>query len=148
MQAIIFIGLQASGKSTYYKEHFFNTHLRISMDLLNTRNKEKQFLEKAIELQQAVVIDNTNPQKLDRQRYIPLFQKRKYKIHGYYFKSNVNDCLLRNNLRSGKEKIPKIGLLSTQKQMQAPIFEEGFDRLFEVDMQKNEFIIKEISNEI
>ncbi|MEL6944740.1 MAG: ATP-binding protein, partial [Bacteroidota bacterium] len=36
MQAILFIGIQASGKSTFYKERFFNTHVRISMDLLNT----------------------------------------------------------------------------------------------------------------
>lgn len=28
MEAIIFVGLQASGKSTFYKNHYFNTHLR------------------------------------------------------------------------------------------------------------------------
>jgi len=40
MQIIIFIGIPASGKSSFYKELFFNSHIRISMDLLNTRNKE------------------------------------------------------------------------------------------------------------
>lgn len=51
MQAIIFIGIQGSGKSTLYKECFFNTHLRISMDLLNTRNKEQKLMEYARSVQ-------------------------------------------------------------------------------------------------
>ena len=46
MEGVIFIGIQASGKSTFYIENFFDTHVRISMDLLNTRNKELQFLHK------------------------------------------------------------------------------------------------------
>jgi hypothetical protein len=33
MEEIIFVGIQASGKSTFYKEKFFNSHLRISNDL-------------------------------------------------------------------------------------------------------------------
>ena len=68
MEGIIFIGLQASGKSSFYKERFFSTHMRISLDLLNTRNKENQFLDKCLELQQRVVIDNTNPEVKTRQR--------------------------------------------------------------------------------
>lgn len=35
MEGILFIGIQASGKSTFYKERFFNSHLRISLDLLH-----------------------------------------------------------------------------------------------------------------
>ena len=42
MEAIVFIGLQASGKSSFYKERFFSTHVRISLDLLRTRNRERQ----------------------------------------------------------------------------------------------------------
>ncbi|MFN8578481.1 MAG: hypothetical protein U0354_16755 [Candidatus Sericytochromatia bacterium] len=39
MEAIVFIGAQGSGKSTFYKDKFFNTHMRISLDLLNTSEK-------------------------------------------------------------------------------------------------------------
>jgi len=49
MEGIIFIGIQASGKSTFYKERFFNTHVRISLDLLNTRNKENHFFDKCFQ---------------------------------------------------------------------------------------------------
>lgn len=41
MEAIIFIGIQASGKSTFYHKQFMNTHMRIRLDLLNTRNNQR-----------------------------------------------------------------------------------------------------------
>ena len=39
MEAVVFTGIQASGKSTFYRERFFHTHLRISLDLLKTRGR-------------------------------------------------------------------------------------------------------------
>ena len=35
MEAVIFVGVQASGKTTFYKEQLFRSHVRISLDLLN-----------------------------------------------------------------------------------------------------------------
>jgi hypothetical protein len=61
MEAVIFCGIQATGKSTFFKERFFNTHMRISLDQLNTRNKELRFIETCILTFQPFVIDNTNP---------------------------------------------------------------------------------------
>jgi predicted kinase len=34
LEAVIFIGLQAAGKSTFYLRRFFRTHVRINMDML------------------------------------------------------------------------------------------------------------------
>jgi len=45
MEAIIFIGIQASGKTTFYNKHFSRTHTHISLDVLKTRHKEKCTLE-------------------------------------------------------------------------------------------------------
>lgn len=28
MEAIIFVGIQGAGKSTFYRDRFFNTHIR------------------------------------------------------------------------------------------------------------------------
>jgi hypothetical protein len=39
MEAIIFIGVQATGKSSYFRDRFFGTHVRISLDLLKTRHR-------------------------------------------------------------------------------------------------------------
>ena len=148
MQAILFIGIQASGKSTFYKERFFNTHLRISMDLLNTRNKERQFLEKCIELQQRLVIDNTNPSVAERARYIPKLKAAKYEVIGYYFQSDLATAIRRNKQRKGKEKIPEVGIRSTFKKMELPKLKEGFDKLYEVKIVEDNFVVKNWNNEV
>jgi hypothetical protein len=36
MHAILLIGLQASGKSTFFRERFSDTHVRINLDMLRT----------------------------------------------------------------------------------------------------------------
>ena len=148
MEGIIFIGIQASGKSTFYKAHFFNSHVRISLDLLNTRNKETQLFDKCLELQQKVVIDNTNPTIKDRAKYIQKFKDHKYNIVGYYFQSKVKDSLERNQRRQGKDRIPEVGILSTYKKMELPSWQEGFNKLYYVEIIDNKFIINDWENEV
>ena len=117
MEAIIFCGIQATGKSTIYKERFFRTHVRISMDLLNTRNKEARFLDLCLKLQQRFVIDNTNTTIAERKRYIEAAKNQKFSIIGYYFKSKVVDAIRRNASRQGKEFVPEIGIRGTRKSL-------------------------------
>ena len=38
MQLIIFVGLQSSGKSTFYLDKFIDSHIRLNLDMLKTRN--------------------------------------------------------------------------------------------------------------
>ncbi|HEV8062248.1 MAG TPA: ATP-binding protein, partial [Gemmataceae bacterium] len=60
MEAVIFVGLQGAGKSTFYRERFSTSHLRINLDMLKTRHRESRFLAVCIETCQSFVIDNTN----------------------------------------------------------------------------------------
>lgn len=141
MEILIFSGLQASGKSTFYKENFFNSHVRISMDLLNTRRKEAKFLEFCLSMQQRIVIDNTNPTVADREKYISAAKARKYKVIGYQFRTELADALARNALRTGKERIPDVGLKATFKKLEPLQFAEGFDEIFKVSIENNRFNI-------
>ena len=70
MEAVIFMGIQGSGKSSFFRERFFSTHVRISLDLLKTRFREQTFLDACLQTEQRFVIDNTNPTRGERQRYI------------------------------------------------------------------------------
>lgn len=148
MEAIIFCGIQATGKTTFFKEHFFKTHMRISLDQLNTRNKELRFIETCILTSHPFVIDNTNPSLKERARYIAIAKANKFKVIGYYFQSKVADALARNNQRTGKEKISEIGIKGTYKRLDLPGMEEGFDELYYVVAENNLFTVKEWSNEI
>lgn len=146
MQAILFIGIPGSGKSTFYKEHFFDTHLRISMDLLNTRNKEQQLMEFARSVQQKVVIDNTNPTMSERKRYINWFKEKKYKVVAYFFEPNFEQSLRWNSQRVGKKNVPEVGIRSVLKKLERPTKSEGFDHLYTITLnQKKQFEIVERS---
>ena len=141
MEMIIFIGIPASGKSSFYKELFFNSHIRISMDLLNTRNKEGKLLQYCFETQSKMVIDNTNIAKESRKKYIELAQQNKFKIIGYYFDSTIQDCLERNKNR--KDSINEIGIKAKYKDLEKPLLEEGFDKMFRVKIVDRKFEISD-----
>lgn len=148
MEAIIFIGIQATGKSTFYKEKFFNTHMRISLDMLNTRNKEQKLLELCLELQQRIVIDNTNSTIAERHKYIARAKENKFRIVGYYFESKISEAKQRNSGRTGKARILDAGLHSTFSKLEPPQYAEGFDELFFVSIRENKFSVEEWRNEI
>jgi predicted kinase len=148
MEAVIFCGIQATGKSTFFINNFFTTHVRISMDLLNSRFREDLIMEACFKTQQPFVIDNTNPAKTDRQKYITLAKQYKFSVIGYYFQSKLAEALARNNQRTGKGLIPEVGIRSTFNKLELPDFQEGFDELYYVMLENNQFIIKQCSNEI
>lgn len=148
MEIIIFCGIQATGKSTFFKEQFFKTHVRISMDLLHTRHKEQKFIETCLSLQQPFVVDNTNPSAADREKYITTAKAHKFKVIGYYFQSKLSDSIVRNSQRQGKDYVPEIGIKSTAAKLELPSFDEGFDELYYVEIQNQQFNVKNWQNEI
>jgi hypothetical protein len=40
VEAVIFAGNQAMGMTSFYRERFFDIHLRIRLDMLGTRHRE------------------------------------------------------------------------------------------------------------
>jgi len=148
MEAIIFCGIQASGKTTFYQEKFFRTHIRISLDLLRTRNKEWKFMETCFSTQQRFVVDNTNPTREDRFRYISAAKQHNFKVIGYFFQSKIDDAIERNAQREEKESIPAIAIKGTYHKMEIPNFDEGFDELYYVMIENEKFVINTWEDEI
>ncbi|WP_276495844.1 AAA family ATPase [Pontibacter litorisediminis] len=132
MQAIIFCGIQASGKSSFYRERFFNSHVRISLDLLRTRHRERLFLETCLKSQMRFVVDNTNPTREERSRYIRMAREAKYEVVGYFFEASSEEAVKRNSRRAGRFLIPVKGIYGTQKRLEVPTLGEGFDKLYQV----------------
>lgn len=136
MQLVIFIGLQASGKSTFFRTHLAATHDYVSKDLLRNNKKpsrrQAQLIEAALQAGHSVVIDNTNPTVEDRASLIQLGSLYHAEIVGFYFESEVSCCLERNRQRFGKERVPDVAIYATIKKLTRPSYIEGFDRLFSV----------------
>ena len=132
MEAIIFIGIQGAGKSTFYREYLLDTHIRINLDMLKTRHREKLIFQACLEAKQKFVIDNTNPTVEERKKYIMTAKSQGFQVLGYYFDSGLSDCKQRNNQREGKKVIPLVGILSTYKKLVLPSYEEGFDGIYSI----------------
>lgn len=141
VEAVIFTGLQAAGKSTFYQERFFTTHMRINLDMLRTRNREQSLLAACLETRQSFVVDNTNPTPFDRARYIPAAKDAGFAVVGYYFESNIEDCVARNQLRV--KPVPHAGLLATASKLLLPTYDEGFDALHYVRLTADGFVVED-----
>lgn len=137
MQAVIFIGIQATGKSAFYRERFFATHMRVSLDLLRTRHRESVFLRACIETMQPFVVDNTNPTAEERARYIAPAKGGRFTVTGYYFQSKAADALDRNRQREDSQRVPDKAILGTCKRLQLPQISEGFDALYYVRLAEH-----------
>ena len=129
MECVVFIGIQASGKTEFYRQNFSKTHVRISMDMLKTRHREDILLNACIEAKQPFVVDNTNPTATERSKYIAAAHQGQFKIIGYYFQTDIKGSLERNENRSGTERIERTAILGTHKKLVLPSVEEGFDEL-------------------
>jgi predicted kinase len=146
MEAIIFIGIQGAGKSTFFRERFFDTHVRINLDMLRTRRREEMLLAACLQSGQSFVIDNTNPLPADRLRYLQPARAAGFRTAAYFFKSTLRDALQRNNLRSGKQKVPAPAVAAAFKKLVPPSREEGFDEIYIVELTPDRgFVVPETS---
>ena len=135
---IIFIGLQASGKTTFYRERFADLP-HVNLDTLHTRNKERILIDTCFAAGKSFVVDNTNPTRKDRERYIPVAKESGYRIIGYYFQSSISACKERNSRREGKARLPDVALMSVYTALELPDWNEGFDELYYVKIDGHHF---------
>jgi predicted kinase len=130
MEAIVLCGVQGSGKTTFYRDRFLETHARVSMDLLRTRAREEAFLNLCLQTQQRFVVDNTNPTAADRRRYVEPAGAAGFKVIGYLVEVDAAEALARNDEREGERRVPVRGVIGTARRLIRPTPEEGFDELW------------------
>ena len=140
---VLMIGIQGSGKSTFYHQYLADDYVRVNLDTLKTRNREEQLVSECFREGKCFAVDNTNPTRADRQRYIPLAQYWGYKVVGYFTESKLQTCIKRNNQRSGSAKIPATAIAATSNKLQLPSFDEGFDELYFVKNDGQTMTIEE-----
>jgi predicted kinase len=132
-ELIIFVGLQAAGKSTYYRTHFAATHVHVSKDLMpNARSRDArqlQLIEATLAAGQSVVVDNTNPTPAAREPLIALGRRFGARVVACWFEAVVKDAVARNRMREGKARVPDVALYVTARKLVPPTPEEGFDEV-------------------
>jgi predicted kinase len=146
VELVVFVGLQASGKSTFFRERFAETHQHVSKDLFpNNRNKNRRqehLLRGALSAGRSVVVDNTNPTLEDRRALIGLGGEYGARIVGYFFDASVHECIRRNEVREGKARVPDVAIYATAKKLVTPSIKEGFDGLLRVRLNDSAFEVR------
>jgi predicted kinase len=134
MEMVLFIGIPASGKSSFYKERFFLTHVRVNRDMLKTRHREELLIKACLEGKIKFVIENTNLTQAVRTAYIARAKQAAFKVAGFFFESPAAEAVHRNKLRPEQERVPAVAIWAANKRLELPSREEGFDELFRVRM--------------
>jgi len=132
-ECVIFIGLPASGKTTFYHQRFAGTHRHISKDhwpaAAHTDARQAALISTALSEDVPIVVDNTNPSIADRAAIITLARSHGARIVGYCFTATTREAVGRNRGREGKQRVPDVAIFTKAKQMVIPTREEGFDEL-------------------
>ena len=149
MEAVIFIGIQGSGKSTFFKERFYDSHVRINLDMLRTRHRERLIFTACLGAKQKIVIDNTNLTQEIRKKYIFIAKEFGFKVVGCYFQTDLAKAVERNRLREGRARVPDGVLFGASGELQIPSFAEGFDELYYIRINdENRFVVENWKDEI
>ena len=130
MEAVVLCGVQGSGKTSLYLARFLETHVRVSLDVLRTRHREEALVRLCLETGQRFVVDNTNPTPADRRRYVEPARAAGFRTIAYLVEVDVEEALARNAERTGRRRVHAGGLVTTDRRLQRPTPEEGFDELW------------------
>ena len=135
-EVAVLVGLQASGKSTFYRQVLAATHVHVSKDdfprARNRQRRQLRLVEEALLARRNVAVDNTNPSPEEWRPLVELARAHGARVVGYWFPPDVTGSLRRNAARSGRERVPEVGVYAVLGRLRRPHRADGFDELFSV----------------
>ncbi|ONI77033.1 kinase [Actinosynnema sp. ALI-1.44] len=134
MRVAILIGLQASGKTSFHREHLAGTHDHVSKDNFpKARNRQKRqlrLIDEALTAGRSVAVDNTNPSPAEWAPLIALAHSFGAPAVAYWFPVDVEASIARNAARA--DPVPDVGLFTTLRLIRQPTLADGFDEVYSV----------------
>ena len=144
-QLFINIGYPGSGKSTFTKK--FVKIKVANQDTCKTAAKCLKLCTDSVKEGHNIIIDNTNPDKKTRKKYIDAVKKINKEIHitCLHFTTSMEIAQHNNryrNITQGVKRIPDVVYYTYRKKLEKPTLDEGFDKIIEVP-----FILDNVSEE-
>jgi predicted kinase len=129
-ELVVMVGLQGSGKSTWVAEHLAGSHAVVSKDHWpNARHREarqRRVVAELLAVGASVVVDNTNPSPAERVPLVELGRAAGVRVRAVFVDTPFEVCRQRNEARSGRARVPDVGLLSTAARLVPPGTADGF----------------------
>jgi len=155
LELVILVGIQASGKTTFFRRHLAERHVHVSLDNWRGKGGVRRREHEAIlaGLHEAagsggrlrgVVVDNTNTTAATRQRYFDCARRFSaetrlpVRVRAYFFDADLEGCLARNAARPADAAVgtpyyvPPVAIRAFAARLQPPAREEGFDEILRV----------------
>jgi predicted kinase len=148
MEALILSGIQGAGKSTFCRERYWDSHIRISYEMLRTRHREKVLLEACLFAKQSFVVDSTNPTPADRARYLAPAKAAGFRVIGIEFHIGLDLALARNAIRLGKRRIPDKAIRAILKKMVPLNRDEGFEEILIAEVTAGGIELRKTGHEV
>ena len=168
VELVILVGIQASGKTTFYRRCMEGRYLHVSLDNWRgrgrVRNKEYRAIMDGLRASAdsggavlGVAVDNTNVTAATRSRYFgyasefALSAGARPRVIAYFFDEDLASCLGRNEQRPREAPagtpyhVPPSALHDFHARLEPPRYEEGFDVIHRVAIDASgQFIVQEV----
>lgn len=133
----VLVGLQASGKTTFCHQWFGEPHVLVSKDRFPRSARHKQarqmrLVEEALAAGRSVAVDNTNPSPEEWAPLVAAGRAHGARVVAYWFPPDLAGTLRRNAGRTGRERVPDVGVHATWRRLRRPGPADGFDAVYEV----------------
>ncbi|MGW0468617.1 AAA family ATPase [Streptomyces sp. NPDC003027] len=133
----VLVGLQASGKSTFYGQRLAGRYALVSKDLFPRAARRKQerqmrLVEAALAEGRSVAVDNTNPSPEEWRPLVAAGHAHGATVTAYWFPPDVAGSKRRNAARRDRERVPDVGIHATSTRLRRPSPADGFDAVYEV----------------
>lgn len=136
-EVVIMVGSPASGKSSFCRNFLVpKGYVTVSRDKLGSWQKCAKILENCIQKKQSVVIDNTNPDKESRQRFIEVAKRNGIDCRCFVMATSHKHAKHNNRFREMTDKnhvpVGDMVLNSYKKNFQEPEMAEGFEEIVKI----------------
>ncbi|GAA2430254.1 ATP-binding protein [Streptomyces glaucus] len=136
-EVAVLVGLQASGKTTFYERCLKGRYALVSKDLFprgarNKQARQMRLVEEALAAARPVAVDNTNPSPEEWRPLVEAGHAHGATVVAYWFPPDLAGSLRRNARRTGRDRVPDVGVHATFGRLRRPSPGDGFDAVLDV----------------
>uniref|UniRef100_A0A914VYX0 Bifunctional polynucleotide phosphatase/kinase n=1 Tax=Plectus sambesii TaxID=2011161 RepID=A0A914VYX0_9BILA len=142
-EVVVMVGFPGSGKSTWAERYLSKGYVIVNRDTLKTWQKCVEVAKKALKEGKSVIVDNTNPDKESRKRYVDMAKESKVDCRCFVMTCDYDQALhhvkFRNIMGTDKEHkdVNEMVLRMHKSKVQEPTLAEGFSEIVKVNFVPN-----------
>uniref|UniRef100_A0A672IUM8 PNK FHA domain-containing protein n=1 Tax=Salarias fasciatus TaxID=181472 RepID=A0A672IUM8_SALFA len=143
-EVIVAVGFPAAGKSSFFHTHIVpKGYVYVNRDTLGSWQKCVSACESALKEGRSVAVDNTNPDKESRKRYVDVAKAAGVSCRCFQFSASLEQAKHNNRFRemalsdTKHAKVNDMVFHSYKKHFEAPALSEGFSEILQIHFVPN-----------